>query len=222
MLRKASISALSAVSLFLFSSRMVETLLNSLSLSTLVQGAERYLKAAAAKPGNRWQLTPQYLYGSSVAGIVSSVKYPCNCTAVLERLAAPGSSSRSPRILSNSLKKLLLLLLGPATAASSRGTFPGGSKACDAPSVVVVLKSSSSSLASASFPRLAESTLVKKSEKIKYVGFSYRLSKAILLEMKNITFADILTLNFKYKLLVYIYLMCVYYLIFISSKFYES
>lgn len=92
-------------------------------------------------------IPPKYLYASSVAGFVSSVKYICNYTAMLDGLAAPGSSSRSPRILVNSSKKLLLLLLvlGPAAAACTPGAFPGGSKASYAPSVMVVLKSSSSS-----------------------------------------------------------------------------
>jgi len=77
-LMKTIISALSAVSLFLFSSTMLETVLNTLSLSTLVQGAQRYFVAVAARQGNQDLSTPQYWYGLSEAAMVYSVRYPCS------------------------------------------------------------------------------------------------------------------------------------------------
>lgn len=53
---------------------------------------------------------------------------------MLELLVAPGSSSRSSRILSNSFMMLLLLLLLGAAAASIWGALSGGSKVSDVPS----------------------------------------------------------------------------------------
>ena len=94
-LTKTSISALSGVSLLLFSSIMLETVLNTLSLSTLVQEAQRYFVEVAARKGHRYLLTPQYWYGLSEAGMVFSVRYPCSWTAGLELLAALGSSHSS-------------------------------------------------------------------------------------------------------------------------------
>lgn len=36
----------------------------------IVQGAQRYVRAAAARPGNHWQLNLQYWYEPAVARIV--------------------------------------------------------------------------------------------------------------------------------------------------------
>ena len=61
-LMKSSFSALSAVSLFQFSSTMCDRELKSLSL---LHGAERYFCDTSAKVGNRTLLTPQYCSGLS-------------------------------------------------------------------------------------------------------------------------------------------------------------
>lgn len=75
--KKMSISALSPPSLFLLASIMLDATLNSLSLSTLVQGAQRNFAAVAARVGKRIWLTPQYWNGLSERGTVCSVKYVC-------------------------------------------------------------------------------------------------------------------------------------------------
>ena len=142
-----------------FSSTMLETVLNTLSLSTLLQGAQRYFVAVAARQGYLYLLTPQYWYGLSEAVMVFSVRYPRSWTAGLELLAAPGSS-HSSTIWSNSCIKLLVLGYATAAASSSRGAFSCGSAASDAPAVLLH-KSSSSSPVSVSFARFADCALVK-------------------------------------------------------------
>ena len=72
--RKMNISAFSAVSLLLFSSIMLEAVLKSLSLSTLVEGAQRNLAAVNAKEGSLGWLTFQYSSGLSERRIVGSLK----------------------------------------------------------------------------------------------------------------------------------------------------
>lgn len=73
------------MSLFLLSLTMCDTELNSLSLSKLVQGAERYLPASLARVGNHTLLTIQYCSGLSCE-IAASPRYVSNCT--LEPTAA--------------------------------------------------------------------------------------------------------------------------------------
>ena len=135
-----SISALSPPNLFLLASTMLDATLNSLSLSTLVEGAQRNFAAVAARVGNRVWLTPQYWYGLSERGTVCSVKYVCIWTCVLV-LLAPRSSPCSCRISSNRPLKLLflLLLLLLSGCASIRGALWGLPGTASAPSGVVLL-----------------------------------------------------------------------------------
>lgn len=70
-----SISAFSPSIRFLFSSITSEATLKSRSLSTLVQGAHRYLRAARARAGKRAWLHFQYSNGLWFLGIVGSARY---------------------------------------------------------------------------------------------------------------------------------------------------
>lgn len=157
--KKMSVSTFSPDSLFLLSWSMLEAVLNSLSLSTLVEGAQRNFAAVAAREGNRSLFFPQYSNGLSMRWIVLSARYVSICTCVAVLLAPPCSASYSCRTSSYSpLKQLLLLVLG----SSIRGALLAGSAA----SVVVVcsdLNSSffSTSWVSALFASLLLSALVK-------------------------------------------------------------
>ena len=77
-------------SLFLPSFTMCDTELNSCSLSTLLQGAERYLRATLAREGNRILLTPQYCSGLASRATGASPRYVSNCAVTP---TAPGVSA---------------------------------------------------------------------------------------------------------------------------------
>lgn len=72
--RNINISAFSAVSLLLLSLVIMEAVLKSLSLSTLAEGAQRYVVAVIAKEGSLDWLILQYSRGLSESGIVGSLK----------------------------------------------------------------------------------------------------------------------------------------------------
>lgn len=67
-LRNMSISALSAVRRFLFSSMILDAVLNSLSLPTLAEGALRNFTTTAARRGKRAWLFAQFWKGLSYDG----------------------------------------------------------------------------------------------------------------------------------------------------------
>ncbi len=82
--RKRSISALSQVGLFRFSSNTWEAVLNNRSLSTLVQGADRYARATSASAGKE---SGSYLCTSNVTLTFASwYLFFCVCCACAECL----------------------------------------------------------------------------------------------------------------------------------------
>lgn len=97
-LRNRSISACSAISLLLLSVRMCDTELKSLSLSTLLQGAERYFCAIWARVGN-------LMKGFSERRTLVSPRYASSCMVV----AAGGllSDAHLSAISSKTLSRLL-------------------------------------------------------------------------------------------------------------------
>ena len=182
-LRKISISAFSAVSRFLFSSTMLDAVLNSLSLSTLVEGALRNLTAVAARIGKRAWLFPQYSKGLSLRGIVSSFKYVCIWITVLLALSDPGSSCSS-RMFSYRLVKLLWILLGPA--ASMRGTFSSGPVASDSDSLALCSISSIFSISCVRAVLVCSTAssfvkyLIQKIKQVEYKKFQHHLESNTL------------------------------------------
>lgn len=114
------ISAWSGISLFLLSFTICDTELNSLSLSTLLHGAERYLHAILAREGNRTLLTSQYCRGLSLRAIVASPRYVSSCAVSPTAAGVSATDACSFAISSNMLSKLLL-------ASSLRGFRAGGS-----------------------------------------------------------------------------------------------
>lgn len=92
MLKNASISALLAVGLVYFSSRIVEVVLNSRSLLTLCAEIHEGTGSSKARKPQAVD-SPVFV---SVSGMVSFVKYPSSCSAVLELFAALGFFSHSP------------------------------------------------------------------------------------------------------------------------------
>ncbi len=74
-LMKRSISAFSHISLFLFSSITFDAAEKRRSLSTLVQGADKYLRAACARAGKRDILLFQNCSGLSFLEMGGSLRY---------------------------------------------------------------------------------------------------------------------------------------------------
>ena len=139
-LMKRSFSALSAVSLFLFSSTICDTELNSLSLSTLLHGAERYLRDIWARVGNSTLLTPRYCSGLYSREVVVSPRYVSKWMAAPTGALLSDVDACSSAISSNTLFRLLLLAL--------RSFLAGGS--LDPPTCLPLLQTPSAALASPS------------------------------------------------------------------------
>ena len=143
---------------------MLDAALNSLSMSTLVPGAQRNFAAVAARVGKRIWLTPQYWNGLSERGTVCSVKYVCiwTCATCATSCSCRISSNRSFKLLS----LLLLLLLLLSGCASIRGALWRFSGTVSAPFGVVLL--SNTSIFSASRVK-ASSVCLMLSAPVKYL-----------------------------------------------------